>query len=579
MDNNDIDKPKINVNELLQKKLDLNPQYSEKFLNQKKRDKTETVKKHKEEYNSEFEDEEDDDDNGPVFSFVGTVGGTIEEFLKIVCNPILFAKKINYGQLAHCDEITAFNENQDKIKDIVDCVVALDKDTITNLLPKDTYPISDELDELLQHKTYMILSLIRFGINPFEIMRCLKSNRNNNFSWDLFCSVIADHSNDWLEHFSYSWRNNLADLSDAMVMVQLINVFEDLLNPNNNYDPVNAGSVIYFLSKLSLSQAIFKFIWFYLNENIPNAQAMEEYLLNIDNSLISRKFLYEKMRNKIKYKFKPEKKDATEMNLYYIMNTYIDLNDNIFQTKFYEMFNKLDPVLISVFMMSLMKKISFTNEQMDFIAQKINNDSVMTILRQINQSWDYKSKSIFEFGPVTQRLNYAFMKIFRGIGHLGSLLWAFFHFIPYMIGAGGLGFVFACSFAVAEFTPFGCGIFFFWSNPFWICFGVWTGIFVVMVAIVFYALMKSKFGDWWRDFADSMENIYKESKIVYWLQLYDIKHPANNIGLPPQQIIGVSGNLHSVGSNGQQVNEGDIPKPKEDYISKTPENNDNVIPS
>ena len=100
-----------------------------------------------------------------------------------------------------------------------------------------------------------------------------------------------------------------------------------------------------------------------------------------------------------------------------------------------------------------------------------------------------------------------------------------------------------------------------------------------MVAGVFYALMKSKFGDWWSDFADNMENIYKESKIVYWLHLYDIKHPTNNIRLSSQQISGVSGNLHSVGSNGQQVNEGDIPKLNKDCIQKTSKNNDNVIPS
>ena len=51
-----------------------------------------------------------------------------------------------------------------------------------------------------------------------------------------------------------------------------------------------------------------------------------------------------------------------------------------------------------------------------------------------------------------------------------------------------------------------------------------------------YISERSRFGDWWHDFPDKMQDFYDSSKIVHWLECYNIKNPTNNIGFPQQNM-------------------------------------------
>ena len=144
MSNSNINDKTINVNELLQKELDLKPECSQDFLDSEKN----VANNRKEEYNDEFKDE---NKKSVDFGFIGAVGGTIKQFLEIVCN-----RNHLTGRWIR-SEVEALNENKDKIKNIVDCVMALDETTIENLLPKE---MDINCQQLSERKTYMILCLI-----------------------------------------------------------------------------------------------------------------------------------------------------------------------------------------------------------------------------------------------------------------------------------------------------------------------------------------------------------------------------------------------------------------------------------
>ena len=293
MSNGNINDETINVNELLQKELDLNPKYSQKFLDSKKN----VANNRKEEYNDEFEDE---NKKSVDFGFIGAVGGTIKQFLEIVCN-----RNHLTGRWIR-SEVEALNENKNKIKNIVDCVMALDETTIEHLIPKE---MDISLDKLSERKTYMILCLIEFGINPFEIKIYLESDSNNDFNWNNFLQVIEEQGEKWLSVCSNNHLDSV-DISSSIYIVELINVFKSSLNPGNNLPSVNIETVINIfrvepsdIYKAKPLRGFLCFIWFYLNKDTQskdiqdihikgNKQAMKEFLLGIHEGFIFKNFFY-----------------------------------------------------------------------------------------------------------------------------------------------------------------------------------------------------------------------------------------------------------------------------------------------
>ncbi len=463
-----------------------------------------------------------------------------EDFLKIICNHRSLAA---YSEKTISALAEALNKDKEKIKDMVNYILLLDKQKITDLLPKHRYSNFDKLDLLLQHKTYMILCLMEFGINPFEIKKCLELNSKTDFNWNGFFKVIQNYRKKWFFAFNTGHLGDAISICASIVIVELINVFEDLLKPNNNSDQVNIEAAIDIFKDWQ-SEDFLRFIWFYLNKDIPETketQAMKQFLLGIPDGVIFTNFFDPEDKNVVSEDENKKELDLSDMKYGYIGNTD-------FQSNFCDWIKNLDQVMIGVFCLILMRNISFTNEQMNFIASKVNNNSVMTTLRQINQSLDYKNvvdrwycngkdnTRRVKFGPITHGLDYAFVKIFRGIGYLGALLWMFLHLIPRVIFGSVPGFIFACCLAFSEFTSKGLGIFFFWSTPFWISFGVVASIFTILFSIYYVVSDGSKFSSWWHDFPDNMQKFYNRSKVVYLLELYNIKHPINNVKLPPQQM-------------------------------------------
>ncbi len=459
-----------------------------------------------------------------------------EDFLKIICN---YRSLAAYSEKTISASVEELNKNKEKIKNMVNCILLLDKQKITDLLPKHGYSNFDKLDFLLQHKTYMILCLIEFGINPFEIKKCLELNSKTDFNWNGFLGVIEDYREKWF----YAFHDDAMCICNSIVIVELINVFGGLLNPKNNSNQVNIKTAIDIFAYYRLG-GFLRFIWFYLNKDIPETketQAMKQFLLGIPGGVIFTNFFDPEDKNVVSEDGNKKELDLSDMKYGHIGNTD-------FQSNFCDWIKNLDQVMIGVFCLILMRNISFTNEQMNFIASKVNNNSVMTTLRQINQSLDYKNvvdrwycngkgnSRRVEFGPITHGLDYAFVKIFRGIGYLGALLWMFLHFIPRVIFGSVPGFIVACCLAFSEFTSYGYGIFFFWSTPFWISFGVVALIFTILFSIQYVFSNDFEISSWYHDFPDDMQDFYNESKVVYLLELYNIKHPINNVKLPPQQM-------------------------------------------
>ena len=468
-----------------------------------------------------------------------------KDFLKNICNRYYSLYCTNELILAKAKDL---NKNKSEIENIVNYVLSLDKEQVIDLLPKQRYTSFDKLDPLLQDKTYVILCLIEFGINPFEIKKSLQ----NHLVWNQFLRTIESYKEEWCYAFYNNRRRFAVDISDSIFIVEFMNIFGKLLNSNENADPVDIDSAIYILNKEYLDKAILRFIWFYLNDtSSSNKPDMKKFLLGIPNGIIFKKFLDDKYKNKFK--------GQNELDLQNVI-TYVYWNNKFtntdFQSDFYSWVEKLDPVMTGLFALILMRNISFTDEQMNFIAQKIKNNQVMTTLRQINQSLDYKNSGAhhwtynekdncrrIQFGSMTHSLDYVFMKIFRGLGYLGSVLLLLLFILIY------LSIIFGIAFAIAYGFVLGGSIAFlsasFWTYFFKCAVSLWIGSCVLMFA----THCMPRFGDWWRDFPDEMQNFYNKSKIVRWLEYYNIKHPTNSIGHPPQFI---DSGLRSSENMGQQ---------------------------
>ena len=457
-----------------------------------------------------------------------------KDFLEDICNRCYSLYCTDELILAKAKDL---NKNKSEIENIVNYVLSLDKEQVIDLLPEQRYTSFDKLDPLLQDKTYVILCLIEFGINPFEIKKSLQ----NHLVWNQFLRTIESYKEKWFGAFYNNRCGFAVDISDSIFIVEFMNIFGKLLNSNENADNVDIDSAIYILHEECLDKAILRFIWFYLNDrSSSNKQDMKKFLLGIPNGIIFEKFLDDEYKNENKFEGQSEL-DLKDVITYVYWNNKFTNTD--FQSDFYSWVEKLDPVMTGLFALILMRKISFTDEQMNFIAQKIKNNQVMTTLRQINQSLDYKKDNGYhwtynekdnyrhvQFGSITHSLDYVFMKIFRGLGYLGSVLLSLLFILIY------LSIIFGIAFAIAYGFVLGGSIAFlstsFWTYFFGYAVSLWIGSCVLMLATRYMP----RFGDWWRDFPDEMQDFYNKSKIVRWLEYYNIKHPTNSIGLPPRQI-------------------------------------------
>ena len=84
--------------------------------------------------------------------------------------------------------------------------------------------------------------------------------------------------------------------------------------------------------------------------------------------------------------------------------------------------------------------------------------------------------------------------------------------------------------------------------PFWSTFAIFSGFFLFIFTVIYvirhffetqlfsWRAESCNFRDWWSEFPDKLQDFYNRSKIVCWLELYNIKHPINNIKLQQQQI-------------------------------------------
>ena len=123
------------------------------------------------------------------------LNGTIKEFLEKIC-----CRRYDVDHEIGILEIEALNKNKDKIKQILDYVVNLDNDTLAykeDGLIANFHFYSDlkhisTLNTLEFKKAYMILQLIQWGVNPFEIRRCLESKENDNFNWKKFIEYVME---------------------------------------------------------------------------------------------------------------------------------------------------------------------------------------------------------------------------------------------------------------------------------------------------------------------------------------------------------------------------------------------------
>ena len=348
----------------------------------------------------------------------------------------------------------------------------------------------------------------------------------------------------------------------AMNMIRAMYLFEPLFknngsigNVNENLKPFEIGFLLQNLSSFFSSYNDGTcFLLNYLNELEDTEQnnKMKEYLLKIPNGYLWKNFLLDGDLNEKNIKKVVEEKKDTQINLSNLMvdNVIFDFDKKDFEkdNDFWDLISNLNdnPVLISSFTLVAMRKISFTEGQMDFIAAKINNQIVTDRLRKINQSLKYKTRSYtyyglerrVKFGPVTAFLDYIFLKMSRGIGYLGAVLRDGVSCIPSIIIGGGIffGAVFLIFLKLAAL----------WTMTFWIIASIFSGAGALFLAYCFiythYDDLRARFGE----FADGMEEFYNKGKIVYWLESYNIKHPINKIGEPPIQI--------NAGAQGLQLN-------------------------
>ena len=118
---------------------------------------------------------------------------------------------------------------------------------------------------------------------------------------------------------------------------------------------------------------------------------------------------------------------------------------------------------------------------------------------------------------------------------------------------------------VCAYLNASCGVFLCLLLPFWSAFAICGGLFLLIFTVIYiirhffetqlfsWRARSCSLRDWWSEFPDNMQDFYNDRKIVDWLELYNLKHPKNNIGLPPQQISLVSGEAKNAGQDKPNV--------------------------
>lgn len=484
------------------------------------------------------------------------LNGTIKDFLKGICNcpcSVLYDKRI------YAIEMKSLNNNKEKIKHIVDYVANLNKEALAytnenenNALICDLtrFGRTDEqrytLNTLEFKKTYIILQLIEWTVNPFEIRRCLKSKGNDDFNWNKFMEYVMDNRELFI--IILSGRSSYYHkFYTAMNIIRAMYLFEPLLKNNENEsDNLKPFAIDFLLQDLSWLFSCdchgLHFILNYLNELEGTKQnnEMKEYLLKIPDGYLWKNFLSDS-EYYIEDAKKIEERKDTQISLSHLMVDCVrfDFEKKDFEKDgdFWTLISNLnnDPVMISFFMLVAMRRISFTERQMNFIARKIKNQQVIDNLREINRSLDYKIKYInqyglrrrVKFGPVTAFLDYAFLKMSRGIGYLGAALFDAVLSVP--AGLLGGGAVIGWAFLIFPNSTL-------WTTTFWIV----TLTLSVAMALLWMCLFAQMYDYYLRPkftkFADSMEKFYNDGKIAYWLESHNIKYPTNEIGEPPMEI-------------------------------------------
>ena len=344
---------------------------------------------------------------------------------------------------------------------------------------------------------------------------------------------------------------------EAMNIIRVMYLFEPLFNTqSNNLKPFEVDFLLQDCSELLCYGGIYV-ITQYLNELDDNQQnkKIKKYLLEIPDGYLYKNFfdLYsydvdksDGGQNEInndpqnnKNKEDLQKILKSQINYAGLMVDFyaFDFNKKDFENDqdFWTLFPKLnnDPVLISFFALVAMRKISFTESQMNFIAQKINNQQVINNLRKINQSLDYKIKSINQYGlarrvklgSVTAILDYAFLKMSRCIGYLGAALFDIVLCIPALIIGGGFAFGAVYGICLTASAL--------WTTTFWIVLSILSVGAALLLIWCFNTIFNSYLKEIFAKFANGMERFYDNGKIVNWLELYNIKHPINQIGDPP----------------------------------------------
>ena len=432
------------------------------------------------------------------------------KFLKVVCNNGV-TSKCGSNEILDAEKWLNSNKNKNKITSIVNYIVSLKFDGYKNLISTGAFCGFKNLSCDLKFKTYSILCLINSGVNPFDIQKCLESNHNTGFNWNNFSNSIENYKGDW-----YRVKGELISVAKAVMVVEFMNIFKSLLNSQEHTEAVDTSFeanaidsyVCYFENEFE--DAILRFIGFYLLDQKGFSAEYTKVLLGIPDGFVFKYFLAKETKLRLK------NLDKNQLDLCDLIYGYSSIDSNrivSLQDDFCNLVNKLNPVLVCVVALILMRNISFTDEQMNVIASKVKNNSVMTILRQINQSLHYKKYNAdmwecngincrrVKFGPITHALDYVFLKIFRGIGYLGAILWALVHFIPYALAATGIGFVCAYMNAICA------GLLYF--IPFWSTFAIFSGFFLFIFTVIyvirhffetqlfFWRAEICSFRDWW----------------------------------------------------------------------------------
>lgn len=506
-----------------------------------------------------------------------TLLGNVKEFLGFLSSDVYFV----YDQwvVDYSNTLKIINENDDVLKSLIDCIKCLRQDDIvedegsednsdensTNKFIKlreiygddygDDYGDNNGDWKLLIQKTFLILKLIKFGINPFKIKKYLEQDDadGNSFNWDKLIKTLLDLN--W-----YVKKINNLDILDYCVgnhnniiaLIKLINFMDPILFPmdpdlDGNGD---AESALNFLNDSDLYRGVrvniiardfLLLALHYVNNKDMNEPSNEE-LKNFLESYISDNMLSDKAKSWLK--------DDFENNLI-IYSSYMSnepLSKNL-EKDFWVLAERLDPTVFCAFVMIMMKDISFTDSQMVRIRTKINNEQMFARLQKLNRNYEYKSQYCYDefkfrylkvkLGAVTSLVDKCLLKTFRGIGYLGAFLLTLAIASLFYVPAFGVSYLLMLS--PIAFIPFGSVIG--WS--------IYTALVLTATVVLFVSIftdLHHKIRNWFEDFSDKMGEYYDKT-VGYLLQLFNLRFPTNNIPPFPKETVTTETNVNPIDIN------------------------------